>query len=133
MTPNQQAGDRMGIMVDDMSQGGVAADASLERNKHLVRQFIDAWNTHRSDVLRSVTASTFVWRSIEGRERGLDEYAAGMDISRYQSVEIEDMVAEGTRVMIRLHMLLKDGQQFRTHDLFRIESGLIAEEWSGHA
>ncbi|MGW0694576.1 nuclear transport factor 2 family protein [Streptomyces sp. NPDC002738] len=105
-------------------------------NKDLVHRFVRLWNEDRTDLLGDVTHQTFTWHSIEGRTiAGLSEYVSSMtNKSRgKRNILVEETVAEGDMVMVRLAMDRGDGVVFHTHDLFRISDRKIAEEWSGHA
>jgi predicted ester cyclase len=109
-----------------------------EENKAAVRRFVELWNTAGFDRFGEVVDEGFVWRSLADEERvGLATY-----ISRASSVtsddnrlriDIDDIVAEGDRVAVRLSMYRGGEMYRRTHDIFRVENGKIVEEWSGHA
>lgn len=109
---------------------------SLEANKRAVLKFIEYFNAGEYDRLAELAESTFVWESITGERReGLDKYirrqASRPSNERFR-IDVEDIIAEKDRVVVRLHMYRQDQTIRRTHDIYHVVDGLIIEEWSGH-
>lgn len=117
--------------------------SNIEDNKQILRTFIDLFNCRAPDFA-AVMSDDFVWRGIEGAVfEGRRAYEEGIKrVPSDMQITIDDIVAEGDRVLVRLRMVgtrvnkvlgrsTTDGPVF-TNDLFRIQDGKIAEEWSGH-
>ena len=120
-----------------------------EKNKALVRRFLEAQSKGEVDTVKEMLAPDFVedgWSQEEPdhRERylrGLAEEQAAFSDIRYI---IEDQIAEGDKVMTRwrgrgVHDrgeyagLAPTGRESESKviDVHRVEGGKIAEEWRG--
>jgi steroid delta-isomerase-like uncharacterized protein len=117
-----------------------------DNNKALVRRFIDdAFVRGRPDDLDEIVSDRFTprtWPSVEPGVESLKQtvsrMAAGLSDVRF---EIEDMIAEGDRVAVRLtaHAVHRGdfmgvpaagkGYTIAEQHIFRIADGKIAEHW----
>jgi steroid delta-isomerase-like uncharacterized protein len=117
-----------------------------DNNKALVRRFIDdAFVRGRPDDLDEIVSDRFTprtWPSVEPGVESLKQtvsrMAAGLRDVRF---EIEDMIAEGDRVAVRLtaHAVHRGdfmgvpaagkGYTIAEQHIFRIADGKIAEHW----
>ena len=117
--------------------------SNVEENKRTLRTFIQMFNSRAPDFA-AVMSDDFVWRGIESAAfEGRKAYEEGIKrVPTDMQITIDDIVAEGDRVLVRLSMVgtgvnkvlgrsKSDGPVF-TNDLFRIQDGKIIEEWSGH-
>lgn len=108
-------------------------DSGVNENLALVQRFVDHWNAGTLDRLLEVTSPEFVWRGIDGTIKTFDEYIAGGSSAVPPAITIERSVVQDDIVVVRLR-IERNGVVARvTNDIFRIEGGLIVEEWSGHA
>jgi steroid delta-isomerase-like uncharacterized protein len=118
---------------------------TAEENKALVRRFVEeVFERGRQEAVDELVADDFVphtWSTGEGRD-GLKQ--AMERISRALAdvtFEIDDMIAEGDRVCVRLTASAKQVAEFmglppsgRSYSigeihLFRVRDGLIVEHW----
>jgi len=119
---------------------------STEQNKAIVRRFIDeAFVSGQADARDEIVSEHFTprtWPSVEPGMESLKQtvtrMASGLSDVRF---EIEDLVAEGDRVAVRLtaHAVHRGdfmgipaagkGYTIAEQHLFRIEDGKIAEHW----
>ena len=117
-----------------------------EDNKAIVRRFIDeAFVKGRPDNLDEIVSEGFTprtWPSVEPGVESLKQtvtrMASGLSDVRF---EIEDLIAEGDRVAVRLtaHAVHRGdfmgmpaagkGYTIAEQHIFRIEDGKIAEHW----
>lgn len=117
-----------------------------EDNKALVRRFIDeAFVKGRPDDLHEIVSERFTprtWSSvepgIESLKQTVTRMASGLSDVRF---DIEDMIAEGDRVAVRLtaHAVHRGdfmgmpaagkGYSIAEHHIFRVTDGKIAEHW----
>lgn len=114
-----------------------------EHNKRLAYSWVEALSRHDAEGVLAAVTDDFVnhHSTLQGRD-GLREelaywYAAFPDLS----VTVEDLIAEGDRVVARVASKATHGGDFMgtppTHrqinveeiDIFRIENGRIAEIW----
>lgn len=120
--------------------------STQEDNKALVRRFIDqAFVRGRPDALDEIVSEDFTprtWPSVEPGVESLKQtvarMASGLSDVRF---EIEDMIAEGDRVAVRLtaHAVHRGdfmgmpaaGKDYTIAEqhIFRIADGRIAEHW----
>jgi predicted ester cyclase len=122
-----------------------AQAADLEANKQLFRNFIeDVWNQRHPAAIDQYLAPNFVEHNpnlppgLDGRKQFVTAVQAGF--SDYHA-EIQEIVAEGDRLVVRLMWTgTQDGPfrgrpatgnklRFATADFFRIENGKLAEHW----
>src|ERR671910_1705503 len=127
-------------------QGGTSMSA--EKNKALVRRFLEAHAKGDLDTLEEMLAPDFVDHNLmpgqqpgrEGYLRALTEYHAAYSNTRYV---IEKQLAEGDEVVTTFAVssthdrgewmgLVPTGKEFKASHILihRIEGGKIAEEWS---
>jgi steroid delta-isomerase-like uncharacterized protein len=117
-----------------------------EDNKAIVRRFIDeAFVKGRPDALHEIVSEDFTprtWPSvepgIESLKQTVTRMASGLSDVRF---EIEDLIAEGDRVAVRLtaHAVHRgdfmgmpaagEGYSIPEQHIFRIENGKIVEHW----
>ena len=119
---------------------------STERNKDIVRRFIEEvfvkCNVDAADELATSDFTPHSWPGvdpgIENLKQGQRRVSAGLaDVS----MKIEDMIAEGDRVAVRLTAharqdgefmgMLPSGREYtisETH-VFRVTDGKVAEHW----
>ena len=118
---------------------------SVEENKEMVRRLIETTDETFSEWDELVTED-FVTHSADGMNVGLEDIKKSSMylLSAFPDIHmtIEDMVAEGDKVAVRLTSQGTHKGQFfniaptgKKHvivwfSIFRIEEGRIAEEWS---
>jgi steroid delta-isomerase-like uncharacterized protein len=121
---------------------------STEENKALVRRWEELWNQANLALAEELFAPTFLLHdpSSPVEIRGPEGYK--QDVLRFRSVfpdlhiTLEDLIAEGEKVVARwtasgthtgpLRSFPPTGRRVRLTgiDIFHIEDGKIAEEWS---
>ena len=118
----------------------------LEQNKEVVRRYWDGkWNERRPEILDELHKADLVYHGTVMDMHGAEEYKQvyGMFLSILQDtrITIEDMIAEGDKVMTRatlsaVHMGELDGipptgnsVKLSGFTVFRLVDGKIAEEW----
>lgn len=120
---------------------------SVEENKAITRRFIDeAWNTHDETVVddfiapnhRFFECAKLVSTGPEGVKQGIDTWCRGFPDTHY---DIEDMVAEGEKVVVRLSFAGTHTGPIAGREptgrgvilseilIFRIVDGRITETW----
>jgi steroid delta-isomerase-like uncharacterized protein len=122
---------------------------SLEKNKEVVRQLHDLWNTGDLSQVPQIFDASFAghWpRSSRLPERrGLDAVRAGIMNTRTAFPDwhehVEDMIAEGDRVVTRYTStgthrgdfwgIPPTGRRITVHEvsIYRIAGGKVAEQW----
>lgn len=108
-------------------------DLPVHENLALVQRFMSHWNAGTLDELTEVTSPEFLWRGIDGTVKTFSEYVASGASATPPTITIEKSVVQDDLVVVRLR-IERNGVVTRvTNDIFRIEDGLIVEEWSGHA
>lgn len=117
-----------------------------ERNKEVVRRYWEGkWNERRPEILDEIQKSDVKYHSASMQMNNIDEYRAAYThyLSAFQEthIAIEDMIAEGDKVMTRtvlngthkgeLAGIPPTGKTLsaRVFTVFRLEDGKIAEEW----
>ena len=125
---------------------GTASATDPERNKAIVRRFIDeiflGGNFDSVDELLTEDFTPHTWGSMQPGRDGLKEA-----IQRVQSgitderMEIEDVIAEGDRVAVRLTSsathtgdfmgMPATGKRYEIGEIhiFRLDDGRVAEHW----
>lgn len=107
----------------------------------VMSQFVDLLATGDFESLDEMVADEFVWRGITGRVRHGNIWPRPGSIPI--PLRVEDLIVEGNKAVLRLAfdntamdargaLHPRAGATFRTHDIYRVEGGLIVEEWSGH-
>lgn len=110
-----------------------------EADKDLLRRFIHLYNEGRPDQFPAVLSRDFVWHGSDGRMlRGLTahggEYGPRPTEATGSVMRIEEIICEDDKLCVRLEAVSSDGRVLRRmNDVFRIENGKLAEEWSGHS
>ncbi|KPK62692.1 MAG: hypothetical protein AMS21_07265 [Gemmatimonas sp. SG8_38_2] len=124
-----------------------SADSTLEENKALVRQYVDAYNSHDLGRLDDLMSPNFARRSQAAPElNSLEEFKAdvgnGWEAFPDGHMEAHMMVAEGNLVAAYLTFagtqegawgeLPATGQRadLKFFYLFRVEGGKLAEMWA---
>lgn len=119
---------------------------SLETNKAVARRFFDLFHEGGEGLVDEIFTEDFVHHSVPWASPGIDGMKELMEIvatgfSDFQGI-VEDVVAEGNRVVMRLcergvHTgdflgLPATGRSFQYSSIhiFRIENGRIAEHWN---
>ncbi len=117
-----------------------------ESNKALVRQVIkEVVNEHNPQKIREFVADQFVDHSIFGQSNSVDQlvqkYEEFDSAFPDQRLEIQDVIAEGDKVVVRgtasgtqkgdFQGQASTGKRFNIGeiDIFRIENGKLAEHW----
>jgi steroid delta-isomerase-like uncharacterized protein len=123
-----------------------ADPSTLERNKEVARQVIDRIFVHQDDAaIDELVAEDFVPRSFgpmppgrEGLREGMKRAGAGLSDPKF---EIQDMIAEGDRVAVRVTTsarqtgpfmgLEPSGNHYSIDEIhiFRIRDGQLVEHW----
>lgn len=115
----------------------------VEKNKALMRDFIDTWNRGDFDKLPSFWAPDIVHhtRSSHNKERIMKSYETTMKAFPDLHWSIEDLFAEGDRVVMRLTGSATHLGEFlgtpptgrkitcRAVDICRVEDEKITEHW----
>jgi predicted ester cyclase len=119
---------------------------SLERNKAIAREFVDRVFVHQEDAaIDELVAADFVPHTFgpmppgrEGLRAGMRRAGVGVSDARF---EIEDMIAEGDRVAVRLTASARhtgpfmgiepSGRRYEISEIhiFRIRDGQVVEHW----
>lgn len=113
-------------------------------NKELVRRFFEAWSSQDLETAASLVAEDFVNNSStsQGREGIFEEGEYWFTAFPDAAVAIEDLFAEGDKVVVRLSTTATHRGEFfgaeptgkRINvgeiDIARVENGLIAEMWA---
>ncbi len=122
---------------------------TLEENKNIVRRYQDAYNTNDLDALDQVLDAHFIGHApiYPGMPAGLEgaKQAHRTNLALFPdfSVTIEDLVAEGDKVVMRfraagthtgapLFGIPPSGKhfEFTGMSMFRIANGKIVEHWA---
>lgn len=113
-------------------------------NKEVVRRFFEAWGRQDLESAAGQVAEDFVNNSStsQGREGVIEEGRFWFSAFPDAEVSIEELVAEGDKVVARVTTTATHrGEFFGTPatgrtvtvgeiDVFRVENGLIAEAWA---
>jgi len=90
---------------------------ALEENKAIIRRMIEAINEQNLDLLDHLIATDFVYNMPMQKIQGLDVMKQGVreEISSFPDlhVMIEDIVAEGDKVCVRLKETATHTREFR--------------------
>jgi predicted ester cyclase len=121
-----------------------------ERNKALVRAWIETIERRDIDTALTYATEDYIWQGmapqgwarVQGKENFRVAVMEFLDAMPDLKIDILDMVAEGDRVAIRLREVghhtgiewcgVKPAGarvEWYPFDFYRIENGLIAEEW----
>jgi predicted ester cyclase len=120
--------------------------STLEQNKEVARQLIDRIFVHQEDAaIDELIAEDFVPHTFgpmppgrEGLREGMKRAGAGLSDPKF---EIQDMIAEGDRVAVRVTTSARQTGPFMGLDatgnhysideihIFRIRDGLLVEHW----
>ena len=119
---------------------------SLEENKSIVRRFIEAYNNRNLDYLDLIdnfVAQDYVDHSNRVGREGLKQlFAMGLNALPDWHETIEDIIAEGDKVWIRLSYTGTHKGEFmgisptgkkitsKAVDIYRIANGKLAEYWN---
>jgi C-1 hydroxylase len=116
---------------------------SLEENKAIVRRFIEAYNNRNLDLIDDFVASDYVDHTNKVGRKGLKQlFAVGFNAFPDWHETIEDIIAEGDKVWVRLAYtgthkgefmgLAPTGNKIITKsvDIYRIVNGKLAEYWN---
>ena len=115
-----------------------------QENKELVRGWFEALSRHDVDAVAEMVAIDFVNNSStnQGREGVRAELDYWFSAFPDASISVEDLIAEGDRVVARVTSIGTHGGDFmgspatgrrvsvQEVDIFRIENGKIAEAWA---
>jgi steroid delta-isomerase-like uncharacterized protein len=118
----------------------------LEQNKEVVRRYWNGkWNERRPEILDELQISDVVYHGTTMQMNNLEEYKqvynAFLSAFHDTKVTIDDIIAEGDKVMSRITMSgVHKGElegmpptgnsfTFTGFTVFRIVDGKIAEEW----
>jgi steroid delta-isomerase-like uncharacterized protein len=113
-------------------------------NKELVRRFFEAWSRHDVEAAAGLVAEDFVNNSSasQGRQGVMEEGEYWFTAFPDASVSIEELVAEGDKVVVRITSTGTHGGdfmgvmptakrvRFQEIDIARVENGMIAEMWA---
>jgi len=116
---------------------------SLEENKAIIRRFYESVNKHNPDLIDELVAQGYIdhprqFQGLENYKQHLRRYYTSFPDSHET---IEDIIAEGDKVCIRLKGTATQKGEYRglaptgkkvtweAHTIFRIVNGKIAEMW----
>lgn len=124
---------------------------SLEKNKELLRRFMDAINKKRLDLFDELCGEDYIWHGeagptalneVRGRENFKNAVAEFTDALPDLHIDIKDMIAEGDKVAIRItESGTHTGAEFAGVSptgkritwgcigVYRVINGKIVEEW----
>ena len=116
---------------------------SLEENKSVVRGFIEAYNERKLDLIDNFVAPDYIDHSNNVGREGLKQlFSMGLNAFPDWHEAIEDIIAEGDKVWVRLAYtgthkgefmgLSPTGKKIRSKavDIYRIVNGKLAEYWN---
>ena len=119
---------------------------SLEENKAIVRRFIEAYNNRNVDYLKLIdnfVAADYIDHTKNVGREGLKQlFVMGLNAFPDWHESIEDIIAEGDKVWVRLSYtgthkgefmgLSSTGKKIRSKavDIYRIVNGKLAEYWN---
>jgi C-1 hydroxylase len=116
---------------------------SLEENKAIVRRFIEAYNERKLDLIDDFVAADYVDHSNNVDREGLKQlFAMGLNAFPDWHEAIEDIIAEGDKVWVRLAYTGTHKGEFmrlpptgkkimsKAVDIYRIANGKLAEYWN---
>ncbi len=115
-----------------------------QANKEVVRRFFEAFSRHDIEEMKSLVAEDLVQHNStsQGRDGLAEEARYWLGAFPDASISIEDLIAEGDTIAVRLQVAAtNDGEFFgapatgrkidvQEIDIARVENGLIAELWS---
>lgn len=124
---------------------GVLSDVEVQ-NKAVIQRYWDGkWNERRIEVLDELQIPDVVYHGTSMTMNGLEEYKQvyAMFAAAFQDtrLEIEDLIAEGDKVVSRVTMSATHKGEFEglpptgrvatvsATTVFRLVNGKIAEEW----
>ncbi len=116
---------------------------SLEKNKEIVRGFIDAYNARKLDLVDNFVSSDYIDHGKNIGREGLKQLIA-MGINAFPDwyETVEDIIAEGDKVWVLLSYtgthrgefmgLAPTGKKIESKavDIYRIVDGKLAEYWN---
>jgi len=116
---------------------------SLEKNKTIVRGFIEAYNERKLDLVDDFVSPDYIDHSNNVGREGLKQLIAmGLNSFPDWHETIEDIIAEGDKVWVRLTYtgthksefmgLTPTGKKIKSKavDIYRIADGKLAEYWN---
>jgi C-1 hydroxylase len=116
---------------------------SLEKNKTIVRGFIEAYNERKLDLIDDFVSPDYIDHSNNVGREGLKQLIAmGLNSFPDWLETIEDIIAEGDKVWVRLTYtgthkgefmgLTPTGKKITSKavDIYRIVDGKLAEYWN---
>ena len=118
-------------------------DMSLEKNKTIVRGFIEAYNERKLNLIDDFVSPDYIDHSNNVGREGLKQMIAiGLIAFPDWHETIEDIIAEGNKVWVRLTYTGTHKSQFmgltptgkkitsKAVDIYRIADGKLAEYWN---
>jgi steroid delta-isomerase-like uncharacterized protein len=116
---------------------------SLEKNKAIIRKVIEAINTRNTAVLDELIAHDFIYRTHQIRGLDVIKQVVEEEVAGFPDlhVTIEDIIAEGDKVWIRLTETATHTSKFRglkptgrkitytAVTIWRIVDGKVVEGW----
>ena len=116
---------------------------SLEKNKTIVRGFIEAYNERKLDLVDDFVSPDYIDHSNNVGREGLKQLIAmGLNSFPDWHETIEDIISEGDKVWVRLTYtgthksefmgLTPTGKKIKSKavDIYRIADGKLAEYWN---
>ncbi len=116
---------------------------SLEENKAIVRRFIEAYNKRNLDLIDDFVAPDYVDHTNKVDREGLKQlFNMGLTAFPDWHETIEDIIAEGDKVLVRLAYtgthtgefmrLAPTGKKItsKTVGIYRVVNGKLAEYWN---
>ncbi len=125
----------LALLFSSPAPGAESAQASLEKNKLIVREFFDlAFNQHRpADAVKKHMGPHYIQHNPyagDGGEAFIRFFEAFFKKNPDYRISIKRMIAEGDLVVVHLHA--QNGTQDRGRavvDIMRLENGKIVEHW----
>ena len=116
---------------------------SLDKNKEVVRRFIESYNERKLDLIDEFVSPDYVDHSNNVGREGLKQlFAMGLNAFPDWHETIEDIIAEGNKVWVRLAYTGTHKGEFmglpptgkkitsKAVDIYRVVNGKLSQYWN---